>query len=149
MFTLTKGVKNFQRGAESLLLIAVQNLLSISRGVWDNFQSPTYQWFRHTGCPAKQNAFVFWISRLPRGLKISSWTFLNSPFHVDFQNIHDFIIWLNLEQDIVKILQETFLKSWHFWFSTGSNTWALWITHQHSWALLRAQEHSWVPIVTH
>ena len=31
--------------------------------------------------------FVFWISRLPRGLKIPYWTFFNSPFRVDFRNI--------------------------------------------------------------
>ena len=95
------------------------------------------------------NAFIFWISRLPRGLKISSWTFFNSPFHVDFKNIRDFIICLKLDQDIVKILQGTLLKSWHFLFSNESSAWALWITHQHSWALLRVHEHSWALMSTH
>ena len=104
----------------------------------------TYRVSRKTG-----NAFVFWISRLPRGLKISSWTFFNSPFHVDFKNIRDFIIWLKLDQDIVKILQGTLLKSWHFLFCNESSTRALWITHQHSWALLRVHWHSWVLMGTH
>ena len=53
----------------------------------------------------------FSISWLPRGLEISSGTFFNSPFDVDFKDIRDFIIWLNLDQDIVKILQRTLLKS--------------------------------------
>ena len=36
--------------------------------------------------------FVFRISRLPRGVEISSWTFFNSPFRVDSENIQFFII---------------------------------------------------------
>ena len=98
------------------------------------------------------NTFVFKISRLPMDLKISSWTFFNSPFHVDFKNIPDFIIWLKVDQDIVKILQGTLLKSWHFWFSTGLSTWVLWITHQHSWLsweLMSTHEHSWVLMSSH
>ena len=31
--------------------------------------------------------FVYWISRLPTGLEIPSWTFFNSPFCLDFRNI--------------------------------------------------------------
>ena len=118
------------------------NSTQIKLATYKNMSS--YRVSRKTG-----NAFVFWISRLPRGLEISSWTFFNSPFHVDFKSIRDFIIWLNLDQDIVKIRQGTLLKSWHFWFSTGSSTWALWITHQHSWAILRVHEHSWALIGTH
>ena len=38
------------------------------------------------------STFVFWISRLPRGLEIQSWPFSNSPFRADFKNIHFFII---------------------------------------------------------
>ena len=49
--------------------------------------------------------FVLWISRLPRGLKIPSWTFFNSPFRVEFENIQVFIIWWNLDWDICKLLQ--------------------------------------------
>ena len=49
--------------------------------------------------------FFFWISRLPRGLKIPSQTFFNSPLCIDSKNIHFVIIWSNLDQDIAKILQ--------------------------------------------
>ena len=38
--------------------------------------------------------FVFWISRLPKGLEIPYWT-----FPVDFRNIQCFIIWGNMEWD--------------------------------------------------
>ena len=47
--------------------------------------------------------FVFWISRLPRGLEIPYWTFFNSPFPVDFKNIYFFIIRWNMDRDISKI----------------------------------------------
>ena len=56
-------------------------------------------------------AFVFRISRLPRGLETPSWAIFNSPFCVDFENIQVFIIWLNLERDIGKILQGGDFKS--------------------------------------
>ena len=56
-------------------------------------------------------AFVFRISRLLRGLEIPSWAIFNSPFCVDFENIQVFIIWLNLERDIGKILQGGDFKS--------------------------------------
>ena len=55
--------------------------------------------------------FVFWISRLPRGLEIPYWTFFNSPFCVDFRNIQFFIIWWNMEWDIVKILHRGHFKT--------------------------------------
>ena len=55
--------------------------------------------------------FVFWISRLPRGVEIPSWTFFNSPFRVDSENIQFFIIPWNLDQDIGKILQGEHFKS--------------------------------------
>ena len=47
-----------------------------------------------------QYCFHFWfiISRLPRGLKIPSWTFFNSPFCVDFKDIHFFIIRWNIHK---------------------------------------------------
>ena len=48
--------------------------------------------------------FVLWISQLPWGLEIPSLTFFDSPFRVDFKNIHFYVIWLNLDRDIAKIL---------------------------------------------
>ena len=55
--------------------------------------------------------FVLWISRLPRGLEIPSWTFFNSPFCVDFKNVQFSIIWWNLHWDISKLLQGGHFKS--------------------------------------
>ena len=55
--------------------------------------------------------FIFWISRLPRGLDIPCWTFFNSPFCVDFKNIQFSIIWWHLNQDISKILQGGHFKN--------------------------------------
>ena len=55
--------------------------------------------------------FVFWISWLPIGIEIPSWTFFNSPFRVDFENIHFFIIQWNLDRDIGKILWGDHIKS--------------------------------------
>ena len=51
------------------------------------------------------STIVFWISQLPRGLEIPSWTFFNSPSHVDFENIQFFIVRWNMDWDIGKILQ--------------------------------------------
>ena len=53
----------------------------------------------------------FWISWLPRGLEIPSSTFFNCPFHVEFDNIHFFIIWWNLDLDIGNLLQGGHSKS--------------------------------------
>ena len=39
------------------------------------------------------STFVFWTSRLPRGLEIPYLTFFKSPFCVDFRNIHFLFIW--------------------------------------------------------
>ena len=55
--------------------------------------------------------FVLGICQLPRGLEIPSWTFSNSPFRVEFKNIHFYIIWLNLDRDIAKILGGSHFKS--------------------------------------
>ena len=49
------------------------------------------------------NAFVFQISQPPLGLKIPSWTIFNSLFHVDFENIQFFIIWLKYKEVILKV----------------------------------------------
>ena len=62
------------------------------------------------------STFVFWISRLPKGLEISSWTFFNCPFRVDFKNIRFYIIWWNLARDICKILLGGNFKNQHFLF---------------------------------
>ena len=51
------------------------------------------------------STFVFWISRLPRGLEIPFWTFFNSPFCADFKNIQFCIIRWNIDWDIGKIQQ--------------------------------------------
>ena len=60
------------------------------------------------------STFNFWISRLPRRLKIPSWTFFNSPFRVDSKNIHFVIIWWNFDRDIAKILQGSHFRYYHF-----------------------------------
>ena len=54
---------------------------------------------------------VFWISLLPIGVEIPSWTFFNSPFCVNFENIQFFIIRWNLDRDIGKILRGDHFKS--------------------------------------
>ena len=61
-------------------------------------------------------AFVFQISRPARGLEIPSWSIFHSPFCLDYENIHFFIIWLNLDWDICKLLQRDHFKSYHFCF---------------------------------
>ena len=100
------------------------------------------------------STFVFWISRLPRALKIPSWTFFKSPFCVDLKNIQFFIIWWTLDWYIRQILQGGHFKSKHFSFivlstmsalmSSHDFLWVLISTHQWSWALLSTLEHSWV-----
>ena len=55
--------------------------------------------------------FIYWISWLPRGLEIPSWTFFNSPFCVHFRNIQLFIIRWNMKRDIGKILLGEDFKS--------------------------------------
>ena len=63
------------------------------------------------GVPQYCIHFWFWISRLPWGLEIPSWTFFNSPFRVDFKNIQFFIIRWNMDRDICKILHGGDFKS--------------------------------------
>ena len=41
----------------------------------------------------KRPTLVLLIFQLSRGLRFPSWTFFNSPFHVEFKNVHLFIIW--------------------------------------------------------
>ena len=45
------------------------------------------------------------------GIEIPSWTFFNSPFRVNSENIQFFIILWNLDQDIGKVLQGDNFKS--------------------------------------
>ena len=52
----------------------------------------------------KHPTLVLLISQLQRDLGIPPWTFFNSPFRVEFKNVHFYIIWLNLDRDIAKIL---------------------------------------------
>ena len=104
------------------------------------------------------------ISRLPRGLEIPSWTFFNSPFRVDFKNVHFYIIWWNLDWDIGKILQghhfKSILKFGIKHLSTHETQKALMSTPEHwwchgimllsvpqcLWVLLNANECPWVLI---
>ena len=97
----------------------------------------------------KKTSYAFlWISRLPRGLETSSWTFFNSPFRVDFKNVHFYIIWWNLDWDIGKILQGHHFKSILFCLimnealehskapmSTSEHSLALSSTYRQWWAL--------------
>ena len=60
---------------------------------WVNFNSILSQPIKvvvGVGESKKKNlpTFVLWISQLPRGIEIPSWTFLNSPFHVDLKETH-------------------------------------------------------------
>ena len=57
------------------------------------------------------STFVFLNFSASLGLEILSWTFINSPFRVDFRNIQFFIIWWNMEWDSVKILQWDYSKT--------------------------------------
>ena len=45
------------------------------------------------------------ISLPPSGLEIPNWTFFNSPFRVDFENVHFYSILFYLVLDITKKLQ--------------------------------------------
>ena len=99
-------------------------------------------------CPV----FLFWISGLPRGVEISSWTFSNIPFCIDLKNIQFYIIWWNLDRDIVKILEGDHLKSQHFSLIVESFTlalmsnneplWQFMTNYKHLLALIGTQEHS-------
>ena len=54
--------------------------------------------------------FVFRISWLPRGVEISSWTFFNSPFRVDFK-ISNFLLFGEIWTKILaKYYRENILK---------------------------------------
>ena len=43
-------------------------------------------WYRVS--QKKRPTLVLLISQLSRGLEIPSWTFFNSPFRVEFKNVH-------------------------------------------------------------
>ena len=93
--------------------------------------------------------FVFWISRLPRGLEIPSWAIFNSSLFLDFENIQVFIIWLNLDWDIGKILLGGNFKKFTFFvnylinhISTHELSWRLLSVHEHSGALMSSHEYS-------
>ena len=76
------------------------------------------------------STFVFWISRLPKGLEIPSRTFFNCPFRVDFKNIRFSIIWWNLAGDICKILWGVHFKNQHFLSIFGSSASAHMSSHE-------------------
>ena len=97
------------------------------------------------------------IKPLPRGLQNLSWVFFNSPFHVHFRNIQDFIIWWNLDRDNGKIVEGSHFINQYFSFITVARkwplripqehhdcTWALMTTHGNSGALRSAYAWSWV-----
>ena len=113
-------------------------------------QNPIFVVFEHLKSAAMENCsyrvshntvstFVFWISQLPRGLEIPSWTFFNCPFRVEFENVHHFIIWWNLDWDICKLLQGSHFKSWHFMCFLIQRL----RSHEHKGAVLSTLEHSW------
>ena len=95
------------------------------------------------------STFVFWISRLPKGLEISSWTFFNCPFRVDFKNIRFFIIWWNLAGDICKILWVGHFKNQHFLFIFGSSTSTLMNSHELLGALMCTYLRLWPHMSIH
>ena len=71
-------------------------------------QTATHNYTTFTKGLVKKNPhlnFAMLISRLPSGLEIPSWTFFNSPFRVDFENVIFYIIWWILDWDIAKVLQ--------------------------------------------
>ena len=108
-------------------------------------------------------AFVYWISQLPRRLKIPSGTFSNSPFCVDLENINFLAfceIWTEILAKYYKavILKvNIFKKFWIMHSSTHEQQWARMTTHDHflalrstqeygsrvPWVILRAHEYSW------
>ena len=101
--------------------------------------------------------FIYWISRLPRGLEIPSWTFFNSPYCVDFRNIQYFIIWWNMDRDMGEILQGGDFKSQHFvfifeWSSSALMSIVLW-RHKRSWVLMSSHDlmapYSWLILNSH
>ena len=95
------------------------------------------------------STFVFWISRLPRALKIPSWTFFNSPFCVDLKK-SNFLLFGELWTDIfAKYYREVILKVNIFrllLYQPCQHSWALIIScecslthinnHERSWALM-------------
>ena len=107
------------------------------------------------------STFVFWISRLPKGPKISSWTFFNCPFCVDFKNIRFFIIWSNLGRSFWKstIFGHFGIKhlSLHELSASFMNTpepqWLRLSTLEQSWTLMSTYEDCvmapWVLISAH
>ena len=104
-------------------------------------------YYKDKGWFKKNSNLLLWISRLPWGLESPSWTFFNSPFRVDFKNVHFCIIWWNLDWDIGKILQGHDFKSTFFclilneYLSTHNPQWALKSTRKCSIALIGTEEH--------
>ena len=88
------------------------------------------------------------MSGLPRGIEISSWTFFNSPFCADLKNIQFYIIWWNLDWDIVKILEGGHLKSQHFSLIVESFTLALMSNNEPLWQFMTNYEYLLALIVT-
>ena len=99
--------------------------------------------------PNTISTFVLLISWLPRGLDITSWTVLNSPYPVDFKNVQFFftILW-NMGQGIGKILHFCFLyeavHSWalmsiHECWYAPMGQWRH--AHDYSWGLMSAHTH--------
>ena len=97
-------------------------------------------WNPPTECPAKHvPLLLFIISQLPIGLEIPSWTFFNSPICVDFKDIEFFIIWWNLELDMVEILK-VISKVHIFSFIVESRTWPIRFNQECSRALRSTQK---------
>ena len=59
----------------------------------------------------KTSDLFLWISRLPRGLETAFHSFFNSPFRVDFKNVHFIIFGEILTEILAKYYRDIILSS--------------------------------------
>ena len=81
----------------NLVCVLIQKLLNfpfqLSYNAQKLFQNSQNKIQNYRVSQKKRPTLVLLISQLSRCLEIPSWTFFNSPFHVEFENVHFFNIW--------------------------------------------------------
>ena len=108
-------VSSFYQTLSNIVIIIYNTVQNVGyrkiRRYWNFslFIFVSHNWILNKVCGKTLSTFCFWISWLPRGLEIPTFTFFKGLFHVDVKNIHFFhIIRWNLDWDIGKILYHIF-----------------------------------------
>ena len=102
------------------------------------------KWFNYRVSRNSLDLFIFWITRLPRGLEIPSWTFFNSHFRAESKK-STFLLFGDIWTEILpKYLEAVILILNIFRLllnQANEHSGSLMSVHENSGALINIQEH--------